>query len=82
LLGDAEISELRQLAAEVKRKIPSPDGLPWDIEFGFSGGRAYLMQIRPLKIAKAAAVHPFLRAMDERAKLPHTTLDLSKEVPR
>jgi hypothetical protein len=44
---------LRRLAAEVVERYPpalDPAGrpLPWDIEFGFAGGRLWLLQIRPL----------------------------------
>jgi hypothetical protein len=53
VLSDAEISQLRQLAREVKAKFPpeldqSRVVLPWDIEFGFENGDLRLFQIRPL----------------------------------
>ncbi|MEE8410459.1 MAG: PEP/pyruvate-binding domain-containing protein [Myxococcota bacterium] len=82
LLGDKEIAELESLAREVNAKIPPREaGVPWDIEFGFYQGRAYLMQIRPLKISRTAATHPFLKRLDEGATLPTAKLDLSEEVP-
>jgi hypothetical protein len=48
-----EMNALRRLAAEVVERYPpalDPAGrpLPWDIEFGFAGGRLWLLQIRPL----------------------------------
>ncbi len=81
LLREHEIEDLRRLANEVDAKIPSQGDLPWDIEFGFSEGRAFLMQIRPLRIHKAAAAHPFLCAMDAKAELPAGVLDLAEAVP-
>ncbi len=52
LTGD-EKRILRELAAEVAAKrqpVIGRDGksLPWDIEFGFVGGKLALFQIRPL----------------------------------
>jgi hypothetical protein len=53
VLTDAEISQLRGLARDVKAKFPpqfdqSGGTLPWDIEFGFESGDLRLFQIRPL----------------------------------
>ncbi|MBI5511760.1 MAG: hypothetical protein HY903_23640 [Deltaproteobacteria bacterium] len=82
LLGDREIGELKALAAEVQEKIPARgDDMPWDIEFGFVDHHAFLMQIRPLRISRAAATQPFLRALDAQAALPTAPVGLSQEVP-
>jgi hypothetical protein len=82
LLGAAEIAELETFAGEVKRQIPPREaGVPWDIEFGFYHGKAYLMQIRPLKISRAAATHPFLKSLDEHARLPEVVLDMGEKIP-
>ncbi len=53
VLTEQEMQALRSLAAEVVERYPpalDPTGraLPWDIEFGFAGGRLWLLQIRPL----------------------------------
>ena len=53
VLTAEERDALRRLAAEAARKLEparSPAGvpLPWDIEFGFVGGRLTLFQVRPL----------------------------------
>jgi phosphoenolpyruvate synthase/pyruvate phosphate dikinase len=53
LLTPDEISQVRKLVAEVKAKYPvakndSGQVLPWDMEFGFEGGKLRLFQIRPL----------------------------------
>jgi len=60
VLTKAETTELRKLAAEVVARYPAslgPDGkpLPFDIEFGFAGGKLYLLQIRPL-VQRGAAL--------------------------
>lgn len=81
LLGNPELEELRRLAAEVKQQIPPEDGLPWDIEFGFYKGKAWLMQIRPLRTSTHAATHPLLVKLDEATGLPQSTLDLTELVP-
>ena len=82
LLGNAEREELKNLAAEVLAKIPPrAGGMPWDIEFGFVGHKAFLMQIRPLRISRAAAAQPFLKALDDKATLPSTPIDLNADVP-
>ena len=53
VLQPEEIQKVRQLAADVDRKLTRTDGsdgkpLPWDIEFAFEGGELRLFQIRPL----------------------------------
>ena len=60
LLTPAETRDLRALAEEVRTRYPEtfgPDGkpLPFDIEFGFAGGKLYLLQIRPL-VQRGAAL--------------------------
>lgn len=81
LLGEAEIADLVALVREVEKRIPAVKGLPWDIELGFFGGKAYLMQIRPLRTSSGAGTHPLLVAMDAKASLPTGTLDLTAVVP-
>ncbi|MEZ0313746.1 MAG: PEP/pyruvate-binding domain-containing protein [Myxococcota bacterium] len=81
LLDKAKADEIRQLAKEVEDKMPDNKGIPWDVEFGMIGDKAYLLQIRPLRIAKAAARHPLLAAMDEKAKPATGTLDLTAAIP-
>ena len=53
VLTDGEMNALRQLADEVRERYPPAldergNPLPWDIEFGFAGGKLWLLQIRPL----------------------------------
>jgi hypothetical protein len=53
LLTPGDVAQLRAVVAEVNRKYPpalsaSGSKLPWDIEFGFEGGKLWLFQIRPL----------------------------------
>ncbi|MEZ4270944.1 MAG: PEP/pyruvate-binding domain-containing protein [Myxococcota bacterium] len=80
LLGDAELREIRQLAREVLTKVPPQEGLPWDIEFGFLHGKAYLMQIRPLRTSQVNVRHPLLVRLDLEAQVPAIRLDMNLEV--
>ncbi len=53
VLDADEAAALRELAAEVLARYPAVHGpggipLPWDIEFAFAEGKAWLLQIRPL----------------------------------
>jgi hypothetical protein len=68
LLDAAALAELRALAAEILRALPPEGGAPWDVEFGLVGGKAYLMQIRPLKTSRSPARHPLLVALDRQAQ--------------
>jgi len=80
LLDKAKSEEIRQLAKEVLEKMPKTD-IPWDVEFGIIGDKAFLMQIRPLRISKAASRHPVLAGMDEKASPATGSLDLAAAVP-
>ncbi len=82
LLSDKDVAEVRRLWAEVLERVPPKPGLPWDIELGMLKGKAYLMQIRPLKLSRAAATHPFLVKLDaQEAALP-PVVDLAQELSR
>lgn len=82
LLGAAEQAELRSLIKDINARIPPrEEGVPWDIEFGMVRGKAYLMQIRPLRVSRSAATHKFLKRLDASTRLPDTRLDLFKELP-
>jgi hypothetical protein len=81
LLSPRDFAELRALAAEVVLRVqPKAAGLPWDIEFGLVHGKAFLMQLRPLRIARAAVTHPFLVALDQAGAAP-TAFDLEEALP-
>ena len=83
LLGGAEVGELRALADEVKARLSGEnrDNTPWDIEFGFADGRAYLMQLRPLRSSRSPATHPFLVGLDTQGDDQVGLLDLSMALP-
>ena len=81
LLNPAAIRELRDLARQVTHQMPTAGNLPWDIEFGLVSGRAYLLQIRPLKAARAPSHHPFLIALDRDARKSASTVDLGGTIP-
>ena len=76
ILNDAEISQLRQLARDVKAKFPpqfdqSREPLPWDIEFGFENGDLRLFQIRPLVRYREAKVLEALGTLDGPQSTTH-----------
>ena len=76
ILNDAEISQLRQLARDVKAKFPpqfdqSRAPLPWDIEFGFENGDLRLFQIRPLVRYREAKVLEALATLDGPQSTTH-----------
>lgn len=81
LLSEAHHKELRGLADEVQSKIPNPDGLPWDIEFGILKDKAWLLQIRPLRTSKAASKNPFLQSLESNLRLSDAPVDLSHNLP-
>ena len=81
LLGPKEIQELLKVVKEVRERIPSRDGLPWDIEFGFLRGKAYLLQIRPLRTATEVATHPLLRELDRNRGEQAKALSPRGELP-
>lgn len=82
LLGDKELGELRRLIAEVKERIPPrAEGMPWDVEFGFVRGKAFLMQIRPLRISRAAGAHPALVALDQAGAAGAQMIALDEVLP-
>ena len=85
VLTDAEIMELRKLAREVDERFPKVkdsrgEFLPWDIEFGFMGGKLYLFQIRPLVRYRQTEILEALAAFEgERSDGQTVKLD---EAPR
>ncbi|MEM6531382.1 MAG: PEP/pyruvate-binding domain-containing protein [Myxococcota bacterium] len=82
LLGASELAELKSLAEEVLQKFPTRGSMaPWDIEWGLLDGQAWLMQIRPLKVSRAASTHPYLRELDKNATLTATTVALEEPLP-
>ncbi len=82
LLNDDDLKELEGLAREVMRQFPKRGSqAPWDIEFGILDGKAWLMQIRPLKVSRAASTIPFLRSLDQESKMPNGKLDLNARLP-
>ncbi|TLS75338.1 phosphoenolpyruvate synthase [Mariprofundus erugo] len=71
LLSDAEIRQLRDLAADVERDFPLPMDetgkmMAADIEFGFAGGKLALFQLRPFVESRRARQSEVLRAMDRQ----------------
>ena len=82
LLREGDIDALAVLAREVRARMGGSPATPWDIEFGLRAGKAFLLQVRPLKTSQAARGHPLLRALDAHAAvLAPKTIDLAQEVP-
>jgi hypothetical protein len=88
VLTDAELGELRQLAAAVNEKlVPEVDELgrplPWDVEFGFVDGRMWLFQARPLVERGGALADKVVRALapGRSAGSPTTPLGVAPGSP-
>ena len=88
VLTDAELGELRQLAAAVNEKlVPEVDELgqplPWDVEFGFLDGRMWLFQSRPLVERGGTLADKVVRALapGRSAASPRTPLGVAPGSP-
>lgn len=82
LLSDQAVDDLLLFTKEIQEKMPSSENIPWDIEFGFSKGKAYLMQIRPLRTSNVAAMHPWLSAWDsQQVPIESGLLNLEEVIP-
>jgi hypothetical protein len=66
VLGDDEIPQLIELAAEVRKRFPQIEGAA-DIEFAFRDGRLALLQIRPFVESGRAQSSAFLLGLDAAA---------------
>jgi len=78
LLKPGEARQLIEFADAIPRQFPQlgEDGKPVaaDVEFGFVGGRMWLLQIRPFNESRAARASAYLQQMDQglRANLART----------
>ena len=70
LLRQEHIKELVKISHEIKSKmnIGNHKNTIWDIEFGFTGKKLYLMQIRPLKTKNMASLNPLLAHLEREEK--------------
>lgn len=85
VLTAAEQNELRTLAREVTARLEpaaGPDGrpLPWDVEFGFVGGRLQLFQIRPLVERGSALANRVVAALSPPQAGAPSRVDLTAAV--
>ncbi len=68
VLPATERKALREFAIEIKQTLAGVLGKdftgPYDIELGFSGGKLWLFQVRPLVENQSARSSEYLRAMD------------------
>ncbi len=73
VLAPAEIAQLVALAQELPARVATLRGeggvtFPADVEFGFSGGRLTLLQIRPMVESRAAQRNAYLLSLDTAAR--------------
>ena len=70
VLTEKELSALVASAEKIKREFTPEKGtggdlLPWDIEYGFRGGKLYLFQTRPFVGNSDLRNLPALAALDK-----------------
>ena len=73
VLTEKELSALVAAAEKIKREFTPEKGtggdlLPWDIEYGFKGGKLYLFQTRPFVGNSDLRNLPALAALDKGVK--------------
>jgi phosphoenolpyruvate synthase/pyruvate phosphate dikinase len=73
VLTKEELSALVSAAQKIKKEFPPEKGaggdlLPWDIEYGFVGGKLYLFQTRPFVGNNDLRNLPALAALDKTVK--------------
>ena len=68
ILNDYEIKSIISLAKRIRYKLPRTFGVdfdgPYDVEFGFSGGKLWLFQVRPFVENKLALSSKYLKSLD------------------
>ena len=79
LLTPDDIGQLQRIVAEWKQRIPaSQRSWVWDIEFGFSGGKLWLFQIRPFVRHRNRQLLERLQVLDQEV-LRQGTREISLE---
>ena len=83
VLAAGERLQLRQVALEVRRRLPTFPGIespgPFDVELGFQEGRLWLFQARPFVESRRAQSSLYLRGLDP-VQTTGTWVLLSREV--
>jgi hypothetical protein len=68
ILSPDERAQLRQLANDIRQRLPGTPGIasngPFDVELGFLKGMLWLFQVRPFVESKQAQSSAYLRALD------------------
>ena len=68
ILTPAERLQLRQVAGEIRQRLPQFPGIespgPFDVELGFKDGQVWLFQARPFVESKQAQSSLYLRSLD------------------
>lgn len=85
VLSEDELDELVGVAGSLREQLaPAKDGTgrarPWDVEFGFSGGKLWLFQARPFIGNDDLANLPALRALDGARARDDERLSLEETV--
>jgi len=85
VLAPQEIADLTAAATKIKESLAparDPAGLPraWDIEFGFTGGKLWLFQVRPFIGNEDVQNVPALAALDSGAAATGGAITLGEQV--
>jgi rifampicin phosphotransferase len=67
ILKTTNLRTLREIAAEIKEKLPQAPGIetngPWDVELGFKDDKLWLFQVRPFVENKNAMASEYLKSI-------------------
>jgi phosphoenolpyruvate synthase/pyruvate phosphate dikinase len=86
VLSEAELSDLVSAAGRIREvmtaeKDSSGEPRPWDVEFGFAGGKLWLFQARPYLGAESLAHLPALARYEVSAKDDEQRVSLDQVIP-
>ncbi len=83
ILNDKNITDLREIAKQVRTKIPQETGNEnkgaWDVELGFENDKLWLFQIRPFVENKNAKSSEYLTSIAPKIDM-NTTISLSEKI--
>ncbi len=82
LLSPEDLQQLRQVAETVRRRMPgaTPEAV-WDLEFGFTGSRLWLFQVRPFVTEAPGGKGRIPKFLDQDwERQADTPVDLTQEI--
>ena len=83
ILNEKNIADLRDIAAQVRTKMPQETGTEykgaWDVELGFENDNLWLFQIRPFVENKNAKSSEYLASITPKIDYDQT-VSLSEEI--